>query len=135
MKKIIQQYIIIISIILLDFITKIIFLNKQITFTNFFYISTVINTGTISGILSGLNTLFIITTIITIGILIYLYKKEKRLRFGLNMIIAGAIGNLTSRIIYGGVIDFIYLYPFGTFNLADIFIDIGLIMCIYKTIK
>jgi len=122
-------------LILIDFITKLFFVNKYVPITDFLYISTVINTGTITGILQNWNLFFIILSLGIIGLLIYTYKKEEKLRTGLNLVIAGAIGNLTSRLIYSGVIDFIYLYPFGTFNLADIFIDLGILICIYKTIR
>jgi len=135
MRKIILPLILIPSLILVDFITKIVFLNKFIEILPFFYISTIINTGTISGFLRDSNLFLIFASFAILGLIIWLYVKEVKLRFGLNFIIGGALGNLISRFIYGGVVDFIYLVPFGTFNLADVFIDLGIIICIYKTLR
>lgn len=41
---------------------------------------------------------------------------------GLALLLAGAIGNLIDRVRFGYVIDFIKIYWWPTFNLADIFI-------------
>ena len=45
----------------------------------------------------------------------------------LGIIIGGALGNLINRFYPGFVVDFIYLYPFPVFNIADIGITLGLI--------
>ena len=51
---------------------------------------------------------------------------------GFSLLLAGSIGNLFDRIVYGYVIDFIDVYIFGydypIFNLADSFIVIGIIL-------
>lgn len=80
-------------------------------------------------ILQGIGSLLII--------FIYFYIKEFRYLFPLGIIIGGALGNLTSRIIYGNVIDFImwsfkiipmnFFNPFPIFNLADTYITAGTI--------
>jgi len=48
---------------------------------------------------------------------------------GLAFILGGAIGNITDRLLYEGVIDFISLHAGGyywyIFNLADIWISLG----------
>ena len=52
------------------------------------------------------------------------------------MILAGALGNFYDRIVYSAVPDFIDIhyenFHWFTFNLADIFISIGIIMIIIK---
>lgn len=44
----------------------------------------------------------------------------------LSLILAGTFGNLTDRILYAGVRDFIYLGFGPVFNVADILLFIGL---------
>ena len=50
------------------------------------------------------------------------------------MIIAGAIGNLIDRVLYGAVIDFLDVHyqnlHWYVFNIADIYISIGCILLI-----
>ncbi|WP_455477049.1 signal peptidase II [Bartonella sp. B41] len=75
----------------------------------------------------------------TLGIIIFLlwllkYTEYNRplSRFGLTLIIGGAIGNLIDRIHFHYVIDYILfhiddVFYFAIFNLADTFITIGVI--------
>ena len=59
-------------------------------------------------------------------------KNLKWLKFSLVLIIAGAVGNYIDRLAYNYVIDFISCkfgnYYFPTFNLADSFLVVGVIM-------
>ncbi len=63
-------------------------------------------------------------------------------RFGLVMIMAGAIGNFIDRVIQGYVIDFVdvswnlfgWRHDFAVFNVADIAINIGIIAFILEMI-
>ena len=73
-------------------------------------------------------------------IVIYLYKlmlkaKTNLSSFAFMLVIAGAIGNIIDRIIYGAVFDFIYFHyndlAFPAFNAADSFISIGAGLLIY----
>ena len=68
-----------------------------------------------------------------ISALAYLYfkKPETYLLF----ILAGAISNFADRAVFGCVIDFIDLKIWPIFNLADIFITIGVIMLVLKIKK
>ena len=91
------------------------------------------NKGGAYGILSGHPwVLILIGVVVLLGALWYIKKERSRSRWqynGLIFIFAGTLGNLIDRIFYGEVIDFInlpFLLPYlPTFNLADIFIDIG----------
>ena len=55
------------------------------------------------------------------------------------MIIGGALGNLYDRITYFAVPDFIDFhidnYHWFTFNIADIFISLGVILLLFKEIS
>ena len=81
--------------------------------------------------------LLALNSLIIIYLINLLIKSESRLSiYGLNLIIGGAIGNLTDRIIRGAVFDFIYFnykdISFPAFNLADSFISIGAVLFIYS---
>ncbi len=57
---------------------------------------------------------------------------------GVGCIVGGAVGNLVDRLWLGGVVDFIDFYhkqwSFPTFNVADIAINIGVILILLDTI-
>ena len=83
----------------------------------------------------GRMTFFIGATITAIVLLILFFRRlepeDRFAAFALGGILAGAVGNLIDRIVYGEVIDFIdvhlwagYIWP--TFNLADSFIVVGI---------
>ncbi len=116
-----KYFIIAILCILIDQITK--YLAK-----NYFTYST--NTGAVFGILQNQTTLLILLTFFAIGFLIYYTKQLNPIALGL--IFGGLIGNLIDRITYQHVIDFIKILNYPAFNLADIFIVVGVILSIYK---
>ncbi|MCX6824566.1 MAG: signal peptidase II [candidate division SR1 bacterium] len=72
---------------------------------------------------------FIIIGISILGIVAFirLFAKRKINRSIASLLIAGTIGNLIDRIIYGGVRDFINIniFNFPIFNLADTMLCIG----------
>ena len=121
-------------LIVIDIISKIFLKDSYTIAADTIGLKGIMNEGVIFGTFQGNNTAFIIITIAVILAVIYFYKKEPRLQFGLNLILAGAIGNLIDRFVYGGVIDFIYLKGFSTFNFADVFIVFGVIICLYVLI-
>lgn len=114
-----MYYLIILGILILDLITK------------HFFTSTV-NTGIAFGFLQGYNWIFIIVSLIVLVICIFNYKKHK-LEFSL--IIGGLLGNLTDRIFFGYVRDFIDLRIWPVFNIADSVIVIGVLLLAYKMFK
>ena len=95
----------------------------------------ILNTGAAFGFLAGNNLLFIIITLILLIVLSYLFFKLKESRLGLLFVIAGAFGNLIDRIFFKGVIDFIHLGFWPTFNLADVFIVVGVIFLLWKSFR
>jgi len=63
--------------------------------------------------------------------------SEFSARICVSMIIAGGIGNLIDRLLHHFVIDFISIWAYPFFNLADVFITIGVLLLVlfYGRIK
>ena len=95
--------------------------------------------GFLSGIVSPWTLIFI--GLLVVGFITYLMFNSKDLleKWGLFIIISGAISNIIDRIINGYVIDFIYLhisnFYWPAFNFADIYISIGILMVIINIIN
>ena len=101
------------------------------------------NTGIGFGLFSSLSGLIynILTIIIgfVIIFLIYLITKSKFLeKVFISLILGGALGNFYDRIFYYAVPDFIDIhynnFHWFTFNIADIFITLGILILIFKDI-
>ena len=138
-----KKIIIILLIFLIDRASKFYLINLQSTGTDVdFYINSFLNlylvwnTGIGFGLVSMEANIYyhILTFIIAIvnGILIFLLIKIKDISSYLfAIIIGGSLGNLFDRIYYYAVPDFIDLhlgnYHWFIFNVADIFITIGII--------
>lgn len=78
-----------------------------------------------------------IATVVILVILIFLLiesylKKKYSLILVMTLILTGALSNLSDRLIYGGVIDFINLFSFSTFNIADCLIIAGVSLWVIK---
>ena len=81
--------------------------------------------------------LFLISVLIS-GVLLFWVRKTKNFAIQLSssLVIGGAVGNAIDRLLYGSVADFINLTCCGiknpfSFNVADVFIFIGIIGLIY----
>jgi signal peptidase II len=114
---------------------------------NFFNLVYVMNPGAAFGFLAGASAtfryiFFIGITILAIGLIIFYLLKSKPqsvlIVLSLTLIFAGAVGNLTDRIRFGAVVDFLDVYV-GTwhwpaFNVADSAISIGAALMIWEMI-
>ncbi len=88
------------------------------------------NTGAAFGMFKNIgSSFFIAASAVAIIFVIYLLIKRKENYLGLSLILGGTIGNLTDRILYGRVVDFIDLsigrYHWPAFNIADSALSIG----------
>ena len=140
------NFIIIFSIFLIDRLTKlyVIYLDKinsgsEIFASKFLNIYLIWNEGIAFGLLSfNENSLYnFLTFFILIIILVILYmisKSSSFKKYSLLMILGGALGNVYDRIFSRAVPDFIDIhignFHWFIFNVADIFISIGVIFMI-----
>jgi len=136
-------FIIVLIILSLDqatkfLVTKFLTLGQSVPIIkNFFYFSLVHNSGAAFGIFKDQGIIFIIVSIVAIVLIYSALKKNKHLKlycFSLSLILAGAIGNLIDRILYGFVIDFLDFRIWPVFNIADSAITIGAILLGYSII-
>ena len=77
--------------------------------------------------------------IVIILILIFFIRKTKGIeKYSFLIILAGALGNVFDRFLYSAVPDFIDIhyqnFHWFIFNVADIFITLGVILLIYAEI-
>ena len=133
--------IVFIFLILLDLLTKFLVqynlpLNKSIKINEFSDIVYVQNFGVSFGLFSGYVSHWILIFIASVVILmIYILSMKSNKKFeklAYFIIIIGALSNVIDRSINTFVVDFILLhyknYYWPAFNLADIYITIGIIM-------
>jgi signal peptidase II len=92
------------------------------------------NTGTAFGLFPDQTILLIIASFIGMGVLLLVYRHQPfpspLLRVSLGLQLGGAIGNLTDRLRFGQVTDFVQLAWWPVFNLADAAIVTGIIILI-----
>lgn len=142
-KKKIISIVIGIAIIVLDQLTKMALINKNITLIpNLMEFTYTKNTGAAFGIGSNNIIMVIIVNVIILGFIIkFLKDNSKKVDFSiivsLVLILSGAIGNLIDRLFRGFVIDFIDInvFNFPNFNIADISIVLGIFVLIIVITK
>ena len=72
---------------------------------------------------------------------VYLYKNKnvfKEYYLPIALLYAGGLSNILDRFTYGGVVDYFYwhyLFEFAIFNIADVIIDLAVVIIIYKQIR
>ena len=149
-KKILLNILIILAIFLTDRVSKIYILKLaelenvvDIYLTQYLNIYLIWNKGIAFGLFSfnesfiyNIVTLTII--LINIVILMMIVKYEGFKKYSLVLVFGGSLGNLFDRIYYSAVPDFIDLhinqFHWFIFNVADIFITLGVICLIYAEI-
>jgi signal peptidase II len=149
-KKILLNILIILAIFLTDRVSKIYILKLaelenvvDIYLTQYLNIYLIWNKGIAFGLFSfnerftyNIVTLTIILINIVILMMIVKYKGFKK--YSLVLVFGGSLGNLFDRIYYSAVPDFIDLhinqFHWFIFNVADIFITLGVMCLIYAEI-
>ena len=87
------------------------------------------NIGGAFGIFPGNGTLFLaVSAAVSLVLAVLLLSPRLRgalLRTGMAIVLAGAVGNLIDRLLFGYVLDFVEFRGLFVFNLADACITIG----------
>jgi signal peptidase II len=150
LKKNIFYFFFILSIIILDRISKLWIIsifnsenNLEIKISSFINLNLIWNKGIAFGLFSygekfEYNLLTGLIIIITVIVFWMIMKTKGLEKFGFLMILGGALGNIFDRLYYSAVPDFIDIYyknfHWFVFNVADIFITVGVLMLIINEI-
>lgn len=138
---------ILVSLVSLDQYTKSIILNyfelyqSKTIIDGFFSLTYVQNFGAGFSIMQNARTTFLIITPICLVGFTYLFIKsnDKLSKTALLLMISGTIGNFIDRIVRIYVVDFldfiIFGWDFPIFNVADIFLTVGVCLYIIALIK
>ena len=147
LKKAIIYFLIILFIFLTDRISKIYILsilgdlgNVDINVNQFVNFVLVWNSGVGFGLFSFeqstiYNSITLIIILINLTIIYFVIKIKDYRKYFYLIILGGSLGNLFDRIYYSAVPDFIDIsykgYHWFVFNVADIFISLGIICLIF----
>ena len=146
-KNFVINFLIILSIFGLDRLSKVYVISKneknlssELFVSKYLNIELVWNEGIAFGLLSFnqsyfYNILTILIVVIIIIIFFMLLKSDGFRKYSFLMIFGGALGNLYDRIFFKAVPDFVDFhignFHWFIFNVADIFISIGIICLIF----
>ena len=118
--------------------------NDGYSVNDFLNLDLVWNTGIGFGLFSvEANITYHLISLLIFIVIIFLFYLITKAKFTdkilFSMIVGGAIGNLYDRLVYFAVPDFIDFhinqFHWFTFNIADIFISIGIILIIIKDLS
>ena len=115
--------------------------DARIVVPDFFNLVNVTNTGAAFGSFRGNNTFFVVISVVALVVVTVLLVRPRRSDpwrdVSLALLLAGILGNLTDRLLYGHVIDFLlfnlhirYADPWPAFNVADSCISIAVVLFI-----
>ena len=150
-KRILPSSLFVALIFILDRLTKHLILELSqplnelnIQVNSFLSFNLVWNDGIAFGLLSFKENFFyevvtILIIIVSLLVLWFALRTKGIEKFGFLMILGGALGNLFDRMYYSSVIDFIDIsynnYHWFIFNVADIFICVGVMLLIILEIS
>jgi len=138
---------------LLDLVTKTCVLwnisaeHSRPVIAGFFDLVHITNTGAAFGSFKNNNTFFVWLSILALLFVVVLLLRrhvppDRWRDISLGLLLAGVLGNLTDRLLYGHVIDFLlfdlhlpYAHPWPAFNVADSCICIAVICFIIHSFR
>lgn len=111
------------------FFVLIFFVILQIVPVFLSHLSVVVNDRFILGFFPNSNTLAIFFLVVATFLSIILLKKntDNKIQIFKILLLASVLSNLSDRIFYGGVIDYISIGQWPTFNIADALIIFSII--------
>ena len=118
----------------------------RIIVPDFFTLVNVTNTGAAFGSFRGNNTFFIIISIVAFVVVATLLARRRQpdpwRDLSLALLLAGILGNLTDRLLYRHVIDFLlfnlhirYADPWPAFNVADSCISVAVVLFVIHSFR
>jgi signal peptidase II len=113
---------------------------------DFFNLVNVTNDGAAFGSFRGNNTFFIVISaiafLVVLALLVQRRPPDVWRDASLALLLAGILGNLTDRLLYGHVIDFLlfdlhmpYAHPWPAFNVADSCISIAVVSFVLHSFR
>jgi signal peptidase II len=120
--------------------------DARIVIPDVFTLVHVTNNGAAFGTFKGNNTFFVGISILALVVVTVLLVRSHRgdlwRDISLALLLAGILGNLTDRLLYGHVIDFLlfnlhvrYADPWPAFNVADSCISIAVVLFIIHSFR
>ena len=120
--------------------------DARVVVPDFFTLVNVTNNGAAFGTFKGNNTFFVGISILALVVVAILLVRPHRADpwrdLSLALLLAGILGNLTDRLLYGHVIDFLlfnlhvrYADPWPAFNVADSCISIAVVLFIIHSFR
>ena len=120
--------------------------DARVVVPDFFHLVNVTNTGAAFGSFKGNNTFFVVISLIALVVVTILLVRHRRVDqwrdISLALLLAGILGNLTDRLLYGHVIDFLlfnlhirYADPWPAFNVADSCISIAVVLFVIHSFQ
>ena len=94
------------------------------------------NRGAAFGSLDGYGGVLTIVALVVVMVALTAYARVDHptawLRFGLGLLVGGAVGNIIDRLVYGYVVDFVAVGPWPRFNVADSAITVGVLLLAWR---
>src|SRR5437660_1678954 len=113
---------------------------------DFFHLVNITNTGAAFGSFKDNNTFFIAISCLALLFVVFLLVRRRTADawrdISLALLLAGVLGNLTDRLLYGHVVDFLlfdlhvpFAHPWPAFNVADSCISIAVVCFIIHSFR
>ncbi len=98
------------------------------------------NPGGAFGVLQGVPNFFLISTVVIVVLILFWTRtvESRKWAIPLGLVLGGGLGNLADRLFRdtnGQVVDFVDLYVWPVFNLADSAISIGVVVLLIMSFR